>query len=98
MSEELPLTVPPEAPDENPGAGETPELSFEAALAELEKTVARMEAGKLPLEELIVCFERGSKLAAECRAKLDSLERRIEILTRDDGGEGVWSDFESESD
>ncbi len=96
MNEELPLDPAPAGtgaavPDD------TSQLAFEAALAELEKTVAKMEAGQLPLEELIVCFERGSKLAARCRAKLDALERKIEILTRDDGKEGSWSDFESDA-
>ena len=94
MNEELPLE--PRQTEAAVSEDNASQLTFEAALAELEKTVAKMEAGQLPLEELIVCFERGSKLAAECRAKLDSLERKIEILTRDDGKGGSWSDFESD--
>ena len=94
MNEELPLDSQTEAAVSEDDS----QLTFEAALAELEKTVAKMETGNLPLEELILCFERGSKLAAECRAKLDSLERKIEILTRDDGKGGSWSDFESDAE
>jgi len=69
------------------------ELSFEQALEELETLVGKMETGRLPLEELISGFERGNRLAAFCRKKLDTLERRIEVLTRDDGKNGEWSDF-----
>ena len=95
MNDELPFDS---RQTETAVSEENSPLTFEAALAELEKTVAKMEAGQLPLEELILCFERGSKLAAECRAKLDSLERKIEILTRDDGKGGSWSDFESDAE
>lgn len=70
------------------------ETTFEAALDELEKLLASMESGKKPLEELICDFERGMALAKYCRAKLAALEKRIEILTKDDGGEGEWAGFE----
>lgn len=70
-------------------------LPFEQALERLETLVAKMETGNLPLEELIRNFEEGSKLAAVCRGKLDTLERKIELLTRDDGDRGEWTDFES---
>ena len=71
-------------------------LPFEQALEKLESLVARMETGKLPLEELMQNFEAGSELAKICRAKLDTLERKIELLTRDDGDRGSWTDFEAE--
>lgn len=71
-------------------------MPFEQALEKLETLVARMETGRLPLEELMQNFEAGSELARACRAKLDKLERKIELLTRDDGGEGQWTDFESD--
>lgn len=70
-------------------------LPFEQALEKLEALVAKMETGNLPLEELIRNFEAGSELAKICRSKLDSLERKIELLTRDDGDKGEWTDFES---
>ena len=66
-------------------------LPFEQALEKLEALVARMETGKLPLEELMQNFEAGSELAKICRAKLDTLERKIELLTRDDGDRGSWT-------
>ncbi len=71
-------------------------LPFEQALGQLETLVAKMETGRLPLEELMGDFENGSLLVNVCRAKLDLLERKIELLTHDDGGDGKWSDFEAD--
>ena len=70
------------------------DIPFEAALAELEQLVGKMETGGLSLDELIKGFERGRLLAAGCRNKLDALERKIILLSRDDGGKGVWQDFD----
>ncbi|MDR0933125.1 MAG: exodeoxyribonuclease VII small subunit [Victivallales bacterium] len=71
-------------------------MPFEQALQELEALVNKMETGRLPLEELMKSFEAGSELAKVCRAKLDKLERKIELLTRDDGDKGEWTDFEAD--
>lgn len=70
-------------------------VPFEKSLEELENLVAKMETGRLPLEELIVGFERGNALIKQCRNKLDTLERKIEILTREDAENTEWSDFDS---
>lgn len=76
---------------------ELQELSFEAALARLEELVAKMESGKLPLENLIADYERGARLLAGCRAKLDAMERKIELLKADDDKAGQWTEFQSET-
>lgn len=68
-------------------------LSFEEALAMLEDLLGRMESGKQPLENLIADFETGSKLLAVCRGKLAGMEKRIEVLVKDDGEQGQWQDF-----
>lgn len=52
-------------------------MAFEAAFAELEETVRRLEEGNLSLEESIALFERGQRLAAYCSAQLDNAELRI---------------------
>lgn len=70
-------------------------LSFESALQELEQLVGKMENGGLSLDELVKGFERGRLLSEHCRKQLDSLERKISLLSRDDGGNGEWRDFES---
>ena len=69
-------------------------LSFETALQELEQLVGKMESGGLSLDELVKGFERGRILTGHCRAQLDAFERKITLLTRDDGGEGTWRDFD----
>ena len=47
-------------------------LSFEQALAELEKIVAELESGQAPLERSIEIYKRGAALKAHCEAKLDA--------------------------
>jgi len=60
------------------------EMSFEKALEELEALVARMEDGKLPLEESLAAYQRGAELIKFCESKLADAQARIAIL---DGGE-----------
>jgi exodeoxyribonuclease VII small subunit len=59
-------------------------VSFEKALEELEAIVARMEDGKLPLEESLVAYQRGTELLKLCESKLNAAQARIAIL---EGGE-----------
>jgi exodeoxyribonuclease VII small subunit len=61
-----------------------PSLTFEKALAELETLVARMEDGKLPLEESLAAYQRGAELIKFCEGKLTDAQARIAIL---EGGE-----------
>ena len=60
---------------------EIDELTFEAALAELESIVERLETGKVDLEESIAIYERGEKLKKRCEQLLKSAEARIEKIT-----------------
>jgi exodeoxyribonuclease VII small subunit len=59
-----------------------PEPTFEQALAELEQIVERLERGNAPLEEALALWERGERLDALCRSKLDTAEGKVEELTR----------------
>lgn len=59
---------------------------FEEALAELERIVRKMEEGELTLDESLEAFERGVRLARFCRQKLDSAERKVELLLKDENG------------
>lgn len=72
-------------------------MTVEQAIAELETQVAKMEAGGQTLEELTAIFERGILLSKHCREKLGKLERKIQILSRDDGEDGLWEDFDASS-
>ena len=53
---------------------------FEAAIAELEAIVKKLEEGDLPLETSLAHYERGVHLSRYCHAQLEEAERRIEIL------------------
>jgi exodeoxyribonuclease VII small subunit len=69
-----------------PPGGEVSKLSFEEALAELERIVRGLESGQQKLEEAIIAFERGSALRRHCEAKLAEAETRIQaIVERADG-------------
>ena len=57
------------------------DLNLEEALEDLEQIVARLEDGKLSLEESLVLFERGIRLVRLCSSRLESAEQRIESLT-----------------
>ncbi len=72
-----------------PTASDSPEAhpSFESAMERLETIVEEMENSRLPLEELIRCYEEGTKLIAVCSEKLTAAEQRIEIITRDAAGQ-----------
>ena len=56
-------------------------LNFETALAELEQIVARLEGGKVDLEDSIKIYERGEALRKHCASKLAEAEARIEKIT-----------------
>lgn len=56
-------------------------LSFEAALAELEKIVARLEQGQVPLEESIAIYKRGDALKRRCDDLLKKAEARVETIS-----------------
>ncbi len=60
---------------------EIADMSFEAALDELEKIVAQLEGGKAPLQESIAIYERGEALKSHCEALLKQAEARIEKIT-----------------
>jgi len=62
-------------------------LKFEDALAQLETIVARIEEGKVSLEESIESYGHGIDLIKQCRAILDQAEKKIQLLGRGDGGE-----------
>ena len=53
---------------------------FEAAIAELQEIVKKLEEGDLPLEKSLELYERGVHLSRFCHARLEEAERRIEIL------------------
>lgn len=64
--------------------------SFEDALAELERLVAAMEGGQLPLDALLGSYQRGAELLKFCRARLEAVETQVQLL--EDGQLKPWGD------
>lgn len=86
--------TPADAASNDASESATVDLKFEAALAELEQIIQNMEGGRLPLEESLAAYRRGSTLLKHCQQQLNDAERQIQILEngalRDlapDGGE-----------
>ena len=66
-------------------------LPFERAIEELESIVKRLEEGKVPLEELVVIYERGEALKKRCEELLRQAEARVERITLDADGKPTGS-------
>jgi exodeoxyribonuclease VII small subunit len=73
-------------------------LSYEELTSELNLLLRKMDNNQIPLEELLSSYERGTKLLGECRKRLGDFEKKIAILTKDDGANGEWSDFNPDTD
>ena len=62
------------------------QLSFDDALAALQRTVAELEAGGQPLERSIALYERGVALQERCATLLTEAELRVQQLVTRAGG------------
>jgi len=67
-------------PDKPDAAPPIKELTFEAAMAELERIVGRLEQGDVPLAESIAIYERGEALKAHCDKLLKAAETKVEKI------------------
>lgn len=55
-------------------------MSFEQALAELERIVGDLEKGDVPLDQSIRIYERGEALKAHCETLLKTAEDKVEKI------------------
>lgn len=78
MAKSSPASSPPAEP-----------ASYEDALGELERLVMAMEAGQLPLDQLLDGYRRGAALLGYCRARLEAVEQQVQVL--EDGQLKPWS-------
>jgi len=69
-------------------AGEQP-ASYEAGMRELERLLADMESGQLPLDGLLESYQRGADLLKFCRSKLEAVEVQVKVL--EDGIAKPWN-------
>ena len=72
--------------------------TFEEALAVLEESVQRLEAGDLKLEEALEVFEKGVAASRACGQWLDQTRERVQVLTADAEGQFRISFLDDEDD
>ncbi len=58
-------------------------MTYEKALAKLEKIVEQLEQGSIPLEKSLDLFEEANALAVYCKQCLDNAEEKIVRLTQE---------------
>jgi exodeoxyribonuclease VII small subunit len=63
--------------------------SYEAASAELDALVRQMESAQLPLDDLLVSYQRGAFLLQFCQVKLQALEQQVSLI--DNGQLKPWA-------
>ncbi|MBI5417808.1 exodeoxyribonuclease VII small subunit [Candidatus Poribacteria bacterium] len=61
-------------------------FQFEDGLKRLEEIVEKLESGNLSLDDSLKYFEEGVVLSRVCTQKLNEVERKIEILTKNENG------------
>ncbi len=66
--------------------GDAAAPDFETSLQELEKLIAQLERGDLPLAESLTLFEQGVALTRACHGALAQAQQRVEILLKEGGG------------
>ncbi len=67
----------------------TEPASYEHALAELDRLVAQMEDGQMPLDQLLDAYRRASELLQFCRGRLQAVEEQVKVL--DEGVLKPWT-------
>ncbi|MFV1994200.1 MAG: exodeoxyribonuclease VII small subunit [Verrucomicrobiales bacterium] len=74
------------------------EMAFEKAMEQLEEIVADMEAERMPLEDLVVNYEKGTRLLEICQSRIEDAQKRIEMIAKQAGGGARLKNFDAEGD
>ena len=72
--------------------------NFEDALKRLEDIVRELENSEVGLDQALELFEEGTKLSKFCAKKLSNVEKRVEILKKDEKGDEVLELFKELED
>lgn len=73
-------------------------LSFDDALTQLEALADELEQGDIPLEDALRVYEHAVELFGHCRARLEGVEQKLELLTRNLEDEPVAQPLEQTED
>jgi len=68
-------------------------LDYEAAVAELESLVTRLEQGDISLEESLKLYESGVLLTRDCQEALQTAEQKVQVLLQQ-SGQSTLVDFD----
>jgi exodeoxyribonuclease VII small subunit len=71
------------------------DVTFEAAVSELETIVSKMESKQLPLQDTLAAFKRGTDLLQHCQKTLAEVEQQVRILS-DDGNTQVRQAYQDQ--
>lgn len=71
---------------------------FEGYLERAEKIISQLEEGDLGLEETLKLYEEGVKILKKCYEILDAMEKKVEILTKDNKGKLQTKQFKGQAD
>lgn len=63
------------------------DIKYEEAIKQLEEIVLKLENGSASLDESILLFEKGTKLANVCSNKLKSAQQKITLLTKENNND-----------
>lgn len=63
---------------------EDKKATIEELFEEIDKTITELEKDDLPLDQAFSLYEKGIKLTAECEKKIDTVEKKVQVLS---GGE-----------
>lgn len=75
---------------------DTKNISFEDAIALLQKQIEQLQNGNLPLEESLKTFRDAVELSRICNTKLDSAQEEVKKIVVDANGEDYeLEDFEA---
>ena len=72
------------------------DLTFEAALKELEEIVSQLDTGSIDLDKAVEAYEKGAKLKQHCEKKLKEAQLRIEKIEVDKNGDITTKAMDSE--
>ena len=71
-----------------------PEMKFEQALAKLEKIIEALDSGELDLDAAIKKYEEGLKLSKFCNKRLETIEKKIQMVKAKPDGDTEVVDLE----
>lgn len=69
----------------------TNDMSYEEAVKELEGIISKLESGEASLDDSIKLYSRGMELSKFCKDKLDSIVKKISMLSEDGSDETDFS-------